>query len=88
MSVVFLNQQQWNVSKKEVHFFTCVMMKRAKAAVQQSDEKSKGAAMLLNTELDFKYQTVYRLLKRGTADALRWREVAVETGLYTVGVVA
>lgn len=44
--------------------------------------------MLLNTELDFKYQTVYRLLKRGTADALRWREVAVETGLYTVGVVA
>lgn len=44
--------------------------------------------MHLNRDLGFNCSTACRLLKRGTADALRWREVAVETVLYTVGVTA
>ena len=43
--------------------------------------------MCLDKDLGFNYQIVHIHPQRKTADAVGWREVAVETGLYTVGVV-
>lgn len=42
--------------------------------------------MQLSRDLGLTYWTIHRLLKRGTADALRRREIAVQTGLNIVGV--